>query len=328
VQPPAGSKADGDGGDRGEPEVASAGTPSRADRGYRAEMSMPPTSPAPERGASATARGAAGLRAAHILLDDPPPILDDRVSVQLLGPDAAASIRANAGRFAEPASRVLRCEIAVRNRYAEDCLRAEVAAGRVGQYVILGAGLDTFGYRQPAWAAGVAIFEVDHPASQADKRIRLKRAGIDAPANVRYVEADLESNSLLPTLIAAGIDPARPAFVACLGVLIYLDEPAAYRIMNVAGSLAPGSRFVFTFSRPDATTSKPPPTDSAAGRAAAAGEPWRTRLEPRIVEARLREAGFRTVDFLYADHIGELYLRHREDGLRQPPRVVIADARV
>jgi methyltransferase (TIGR00027 family) len=291
-------------------------------------MSMPPSTPAPERGASITARGAAGLRAAHVLLDEKPPILDDRVSVHLLEPGAAESINAHAERFAEPASRALRCEIAVRNRFAEDRLRSEVSSGRVGQYVILGAGLDTFAYRQPAWAAGLRIFEVDHSASQADKRIRLRRAGIEPPANVRYVEADLESNSLLDDMVAAGLDPARPAFVACLGVLIYLDEPAVYRIINAVGSLAPGSRFVFTFSRPDGTTSRPASPDSAGGRAAAAGEPWRTRIEPRIVDARLREAGFSTVDFLYSDHVRELYLSHREDGLRQPPRVVIADAGV
>ena len=289
---------------------------------------MPPPSSAPARGASATARGAAGLRAAHVLLDDPPPILDDRVAVQLLEPGAAQSIMAQADRFNVPASLALRCEIAVRNRYAEDCLRAEASAGTIGQYVILGAGLDTFAYRQPTWGAGLSLFEVDHAASQMDKRIRLKRAEIAEPANLRYVEADLESNSLLANLLAAGVDPARPAFVACLGVLIYLDEPAVYRIMSVVASLAPGSRFVFTFSRPDATRAKPAAASPVAARAAAAGEPWRTRFEPRVIDARLRQSGFGTVDFLYADHVKELYLRHREDGLRQPARVVIADARV
>jgi O-methyltransferase involved in polyketide biosynthesis len=118
----------------------------------------------------------------------------------------------------------------------------------------------------------------------------------------------------------------RPAFVACLGVLIYLSEGAADAIFAMAAKLPAGSEFVFTFSRPDASTAGPPTPGSATSRVAAAGEPWRSRFEPDVVVAQLRAAGFRSVSLLYAGEVTERYLRERTDGLRAPARVLIADA--
>ena len=198
----------------------------------------------------------------------------------------------------------------------------------IRQYVILGAGLDTFAYRQPPWAGDLRIIEVDHAGSGRDKRERLERAGIVPPPNVRYAAADLEVDALGPVLEAAGLDTARPAFVVCLGVLIYLSEGAANAIFATVGGLASGSEFVFTFSRPDASTAGPPTARSAAARVAAAGEPWRTRLEPDVVGARLRAAGFSSVGLLLAGGHHERYLRDRTDGLRAPARGVIADAMI
>jgi methyltransferase (TIGR00027 family) len=277
--------------------------------------------------ASRTALGAARLRAAHLLLDDPPAILDDPLALRLLAPQVAREIRLHPDRLRTPVARALRSEVLVRSRYAEDRLADAVRRG-LGQYVLLGAGLDTFAYRQPAWAAALRIIEVDHPASQLDKQARLRRAGIAAPPNVRYAAADLEADALYPTLEAAGLDAGQPAFVACLGVLIYLSEGAADEIVAMVAKLPAGSEFVFTFSRPDAWTAGPPAPGSPAARVAAAGEPWRTRSEPDAVEARLRAAGFRSFRFLYAEEVDRRYLRERSDGLRQPARVVIADATV
>ncbi len=146
---------------------------------------------ASERTASKTALGAARLRAAHLLLNDPPPILDDPLALRLLHPEAAHAIREHRDRLRTPVARALRGEVLVRSRYAEDCLADAVQRG-VRQYVLLGASLDTFAYRQPAWAADLRIIEVDHAASQLDKQTRLRRAGIVAPPNVRYAPADLE----------------------------------------------------------------------------------------------------------------------------------------
>jgi len=148
------------------------------------------------------------------------------------------------------------------------------------------------------------------------------------PPNVRYAAADLETDPLGPRLEAADLDPAKPAFVACLGVLIYLRDDAADAIFAWVASLPAGSEGVFTFSRPDASTEGPPASGLAAARVAAAGEPWRTRVEPDVMLARLRAAGFRCVDLLSAEDVTQRYLRGRTDGLFQPSRVVIADALV
>ncbi len=148
------------------------------------------------------------------------------------------------------------------------------------------------------------------------------------PPNLRHAATDLEVDALGPVLEAAGLDTARPTFVACLGVLIYLSDGAANAIFATVGGLASGSEFVFTFSRPDASTAGPPAAGSAAARVAAAGEPWRTRFEPDVVVTRLRAAGFRSVSLLFAGDVTERYLSDRIDGLRAPARGVIADALV
>jgi methyltransferase (TIGR00027 family) len=277
------------------------------------------------RTASTTALRAAGLRAAHLLIDDPPPIFRDSLALRLLDAGADRTIQEQSDRFRTPASRTIRCDVVVRSRYAEDRLAEAVRQG-IRQYVILGTGLDTFAYRQPPWAGDLRIIEVDHVASQLDKRERLKRAGITAPPNVGYAAAEVEADALGPALERAGLDTARPAFVACLGVLIYLSEGAANAILATVGGLASGSEFVFTFSRPDASTAGPPAPGSAAARVAAAGEPWLTRFEPDDVTARLRAAGFRSARLLFAGDVTERYLRERTDGLRAPARGVIAHA--
>jgi methyltransferase (TIGR00027 family) len=277
------------------------------------------------RTTSATALGAAGLRAAHLLLDDPPPVFRDPLALRLLEAGADRTILEQSDRFRTPASRAIRSDVLVRSRYAEDRLAEGVRQG-IRQYVILGAGLDTFAYRQPPWARDLQIIEVDHAGSGRDKRERLDRAGITVPPNVHYASTDLEVDALGSVLQEAGLNTSRPVFVACLGVLIYLSAAAAETIFATAGNLPPSSEFVFTFSRPDASTAGPPAAGSAAARVAAAGEPWRTRFEPDVVVARLRAAGFRSVSLLVAGDITERYLHDRIDGLRAPARGVIADA--
>jgi methyltransferase (TIGR00027 family) len=269
--------------------------------------------------------GAARLRAAHLLLDAPPPILDDGLALRLLDPGAVDAIREHSDRYRTPVSRALRCDVVVRARFAEDRLADAVRRG-VRQYVVLGAGLDTFAYRQPVWASDVRIVEVDHAASQADKRTRLSRAGIETPSNVRYAAADLETDDLSAVLGAAGLDRTTPTFVACLGVLVYLSAAAADSVFATAASLPAGSEFAFSFSRPDAT---PPggPSGSAADAVAAVGEPWRTRFEPEALAARLRSIGFGSVRLLFAQDVTERYLAGRND-LRAPSRMVLADATV
>jgi methyltransferase (TIGR00027 family) len=245
------------------------------------------------RAASATALAVATLRAAHQLIDGTPKILDDPVVLKLLDPEVIARVRAQPERFAEPNVRRLLTHVVTRSRVAEDRLAEAVARG-VRQCVVLGAGYDTFAYRQPAWASSLRIFEVDHPASQSAKRTRLADAGIATPPNVEYVAIDFESTSLREGLARSIFNAHAPAFISWLGVMVYLTAPAIDAVFSFAASLPASSELVLTFTAP-----KPPDeSDEIAERAAVAGEPWLTRIEPEALERQLRGHGFDVVTFL------------------------------
>jgi len=265
-------------------------------------------SDAPDPTASRTALGVATLRAAHQLIDDAPRLLDDPLATRLLDPETLAYVREHPEAFRTPTSLALRTHVLLRSRHAEDRLADAVARG-VRQYVILGAGLDTSAYRV---SDALRVFEVDHPASQAAKRERLAAAGIPEPPNVTWVPANLERDDLAASLGAAGFDDRAPAFVTCLGVLMYLQDGTADAVLRFAASL-PRSEFVFTFAPP------PDPDDGESRVAAAAreaGEPWRWLVPADVLALRLRELGFVDVDFVSGDELAARYLQGRSDGLR------------
>ena len=171
---------------------------------------------------SRTALGAAGRRAAHQVVDGGR-VFADPLALRILGPDADAAV---AEARADPALRGLRLYVAMRSRFAEDAARRAIARG-VRQIVVLGAGLDTFAYRvEPV--EGLRVTEVDHPATQAEKRRRLAAAAIAAPSHVVYAACDFESESLAGALAASGFDAGRPSFFLWLGVVPYLTEPAIF----------------------------------------------------------------------------------------------------
>ena len=270
-----------------------------------------------------TARGVAMLRAAHQLIDAPPPILDDPVIVRLLGPDAEARIRSEVERAQSAPARGIRSHVVLRSRYTEDRLHAAVGRG-VDQYVLLGAGLDTFAYRQPHWARSLTIIEVDHPSSQADKRRLLATAGVDVPSNVRYADVDFEHETLADGLRRAGVDFQRPTFFSWLGVTMYLTREAIDAVLATIGTFAEGSEVVLTFAQPTE------PDDHGgrffAERAAAAGEPWLSYFEPDELEAILRSHGFSDVRFLTREDAMRQYYADRRDDLSAPRRISIVSA--
>ncbi len=280
------------------------------------------------RPASRTALGVAWVRAAHQVLDLPPRILDDPVVVPLLGPDAADGLRFASELLAEPGPRGLRAHVLLRNRYAEDRLRAAVGRG-IGSYLLLGAGLDTFAHRQPEWAAAGAlrIVEVDHPASQADKQARLAAAGIAPPPNLVYAPIDFEAEPLETGLRRQGLWPSEPAFLSCLGVLSYLTPAAVEAVFRTVASLPPSSEIAFTFAPPQEPT-PPGAPPSLAERAAAAGEPWLSYFEPAQLEAMLRNLGFSRVHFLTPAESATTYFVGRSDGLEPPTHITIGSARL
>lgn len=273
--------------------------------------------PAPSR----TAVGVAALRAAHVLHDAPPPILNDVVAIQLIDPEMRA--RLDAPGAAEQLAKVeaLRVHVVVRSRFAEDCLEAAFERG-VRQYVILGAGLDTFAWRQPGWAAVLRIFEVDQAGSQHDKQERVARAGLRAPANLAYVPVDFETEPLDGCLRGAGVDLREPVFFSWLGVTPYLDEPAIDDVLRVIAGGASGTEVVFTFAPAGDTPS------AAAAMAAAVGEVFRSHFTPAQLDAKLRGLGFAEVFFLTPAEATARYFANRGAGLAAPRRVSIVRARV
>ena len=172
------------------------------------------------RPASRTALAVAAMRALHQFHDGAPKILDDPVSARLLGEERTRTILSRMGNADDPARKAMRAHVLLRSRFAEERLESAVRRGVV-QAVALGAGLDTFAYRQPPWAGRLRLFEVDQPASQDEKRRFLEQAGIGVPANVRFVPIDFETTSLAQGLAAGRVDFAVPTFFSCLGVITF-----------------------------------------------------------------------------------------------------------
>lgn len=276
-----------------------------------------------DRSASATARGVAVLRAAHQVIDAEPLILRDPVILRLLGADTEQRIRAEAEALQTRATRGLRSHVLLRSRFAEDELAQAVERGTL-QYVLLGAGLETFAYRQPAWAEALTVVEVDHPASQAAKREALAKAGLAIPGNLRFADIDFERESLAEGLARCGVDATRLTFFSWLGVSVYLTREAIETLLRTVASFPSGSEIVFTFAQPREAG------DEAGRRlaegAAAVGEPWVSYFTPAEVEELLEATGFGATRFLEREEAARRYYSARSDGLEPPRRTSIAAA--
>lgn len=273
--------------------------------------------------ASQTALTAAAARAAHLAVDAPPRIFADTLAATLLGPHADELLAYHHARGDHPILAGARAQTVIRARIAE----ATLAASGADQYVLLGAGLDTYAYRSRR-AVGVHVFEVDHPASQRWKRARVAEAGLTPRGELTHVAIDLEAEPALPALVAAGLDPTRPAVVSWLGVTMYLTRAAIEATLAALGTLAPGSRLVFDYMLPEGMRDELGDLYVAgvAPVAAQRGEPWLTYLSPEEAGKLLRTAGFARVR--HADQRSALPARlwRRTDAL-QPARLsVIARA--
>ncbi len=247
------------------------------------------------RGPSLTARSAANHRAVHQELEGGR-LFSDPLAVRILGVDAEELVRDAAAR---PERRLMRLFIAARTRFAEDALAAAVARG-VRQLVLLGAGLDTFGCRNPYQAEGLVVFEVDHPATQAWKRVRLAEAGIVPPASLVFAPVDFERDSLAEGLAAAGFDADRPAFCNWLGVVPYLTREAVFGTLGFLAGLPGGAEVVFDYSDPPSALA---PAQRAAhqaraDRVAEVGEPWLSYFTAEELAADLAGLGLRVVEDL------------------------------
>ena len=259
-------------------------------------------------------------RAAHFLIDDPPKILADSFARAFAGFSSDTELLASIDSYAFPDFVAYRTFFALRNRYAEDQLAAAAASG-TGQYVILGAGLDSFAYRCPDALSELRIFEVDHPSTQAWKRARLAELGIEAPAPLRFVPIDFECGTLTAGLDAGGVDRKAKAFFSWLGVTQYLTRDAVRKALReIASATVPDSGIVATFVVPGSILDRAQTEHLAAisARTASVGEPWLSFFEPQEMIALMKEAGFVDVCCFGPEDAARTYLSGRRDGLRMP----------
>lgn len=219
-------------------------------------------------------------------------------------------------REQDRAARALRAFMAVRSRYAEDSLGEAVSRG-VGQYVLLGAGLDTFAYRNP-YGDRVRVFEVDHPATQAWKKECLSAAGIVAPPTMTFAPVNFERETVLDGLAAAGFRADRPAFFAWLGVTMYLARETVMAMFKTIAGLPRPSGVVFDYGldRELLGFMERMVLDAFAARVAKAGEPWTTFFRPDELTADLRALGFNEIEDLNPRAINVRYFDGRTDGLK------------
>jgi methyltransferase (TIGR00027 family) len=272
-----------------------------------------------EAQASETAVLPAVLRAAHLVLDGTPKIFSDSIATSLLEEWSTSQILERQAVLQSPVMRHLRSMLVVRSRLAEDELHKAVDAG-ASQYVLLGAGLDTFGFRLPPWARSLRIVEVDHPASQEFKRDRVNRAALAISANLDYCAIDFEATTLEEGLRRSPFDPTVPTYFSWLGVIPYLTHPSIEATLGFVSALPAPATIGFTFVVPDASLTgiDLEASELSAKGAGARGEPWLTRVELAALKPWLTDLGFDRVEHITPQVCGERFYRGRTDGLSPP----------
>jgi methyltransferase (TIGR00027 family) len=265
---------------------------------------------------SVTALRVAIRRAAHQILDDPK-VFDDPLAERIIGAEAAETLKAEVQEHQTRAARSLRAFMAVRSRFAEDELARAVERG-ASQYVVLGAGLDTFAYRNPYIGRGLRVFEVDYPATQAWKHRKLVEAGIPIPPSVTYAPVDFEKQTLTDGLERAGFQCGQITFFSWLGVTPYLTEEAFLATIGFIASMPAGSGVAFDYTVPRSSLSllEKLAFDALSRRVAAGGEPFRLFFDPEDLAERLRRSGCASVTDLDSERINSQYFEHRADNLR------------
>ncbi|MFE7311725.1 class I SAM-dependent methyltransferase [Streptomyces sp. NPDC057555] len=267
------------------------------------------------RAPDSTAMRTALWRALHVQVDPPPHVLHDEVGLQLAAPDDGWRRRPD---MDPQATSAFRAATVARSRFIEDLIVEQVDRG-VTQYVILGAGLDTFAQRRPEVASRLQVFEVDQPSPQAWKRHRLVELGYGIPDWLHLVPVDFEaSEDWLKQLAAAGFDAGRPAVIVSTGVTMYLTENATAATLRQIAALAPGSTLAMTFLLPTELLDEAdrPALRATKESAQASGTPFISFYTPPEMLALARGAGFRDARHLSGASFAHRYFADRTDGLR------------
>ncbi|NDZ81532.1 class I SAM-dependent methyltransferase [Streptomyces sp. SID10853] len=254
-------------------------------------------------------------RAMHVQADPPPHVVEDEVGLRLVDPGEEWRRRPDMDPHATSG---FRAAIVARARFIED-LVVEQAGRGVTQYVVLGAGLDTFAQRRPEVASRLRVFEIDQPGTQAWKRRRLIELGYGIPDWLRLVPVDFEAGGdWWQQLSDAGFDPSRPAVVVCTGVTMYLTKEATAATLRRLAGLAPGSTLAMTFMLPTELIDDAdrPALEATKPQAQAAGTPFISFYTPQEMLALARDAGFKNVHHVPGTALAERYFAGRADGLR------------
>jgi methyltransferase (TIGR00027 family) len=275
---------------------------------------------------SSTALMAAAARAAHLVVDGEPVIFADTLASVLLGERAEELLSYHTSHGTHPVLAGARAQVTCRSRYTEDALARAVGRG-VTQYVILGAGLDSFAYRSGALAGDrrVRVFEVDHPATQDWKRRALASARVPVPDGVTFVPADLAADGLPGRLAAAGFDSSAPALVSCLGVTMYLTRDAIAATLAALGALAPGTEVMADYMLPAELRDEAGAVYGSlvAQASAERGEPWLSCFAPDEMAGLARAAGFDAVRNVRQRDTIPAGLWQRSDALRPSDLAVL-----
>ncbi|OPF81782.1 SAM-dependent methyltransferase [Streptomyces antioxidans] len=262
-----------------------------------------------------TALRTALWRAMHVQVDPPPHVFEDEIGLRLVAPDADWRRRPD---MDPETTRGFRAAMVARARFIEDLITERADHG-ITQYVILGAGLDTFAQRRPEVASRLRVFEIDQPGTQAWKRQRLDELGYGIPGWLHLVPVDFEaSQDWLTQLAAAGFDASSPAVIVSTGVSMYLTKDATAATLSQVAGLAPGSTFAMTFLLPVELLDD---TDRSGFRASkqgaqASGTPFLSFYAPDEMLELARGAGFKDVRHVSGAALAERYFTGRTDGLR------------
>jgi methyltransferase (TIGR00027 family) len=265
-----------------------------------------------KEGPGHTATLAAVGRAIHA--ESERPLVADHLALGLAGETGATLMAQLTSQLPEASRQSFGLAFAIRTRFVEDAVEAAIQDG-IGQYVILGAGLDSFAYRRSDLSARLKIFEVDRVESQRWKLRRLEQMGVGIPASVAFVPLDAEKDDLRAGLDQAGFDASAPAMVSAIALTQYLAQPAIERILEMVASFAAGSRLVITYVVPVAELSEM----AAAGlawtmsQAAERGEPFLSLFRPVEFDELLMGRGFSRVEEVGSLQLLEMYLADRPD---------------
>src|ERR1700683_81840 len=242
-----------------------------------------------------------------------PRVLDDPLALRIIGSEAEEALRSDPKEH-HAFSRAFRAFMAARSRYAEDELARAVAHG-VKQYVVLGAGLDTFAYRNPH--AELRVSEVDHPSTQSWKREQLQAANIPVPPSLTFVPIDFERETLADGLQHSGFNASTAAFFSWLGVTPYLTREACMTTLSFIAKMPAGSGVVFDFAVDPAllNAGQRQALDALSARVARYGEPFQLFFNPEKLQDELKAMGFHRTDFLQGKELNERYFKDRKDGL-------------